>query len=296
MNLQDFFTSSTGTGLAMWLGRNVPPRVGSAIVKLVVPLVARNRQSQLYRTIRANQSVARDLPPDAPELDQAVRQVMHNAGMAYYEVYRRVAQGREAVQEKMHFSPKLTQHLDDVVRSELGAVVVGPHLGNLDLGLAAFAAKGLSVQAITYATPPGGYQLQNQMRANAGYIITPADGQAAKMALQRLRGGGIVVTGLDRPLPEETRSVRFFGLPAHLPTGYTRLAMATSALLFLIWMEQDNGIYTVFCSDPIDLISTGNRQEDTIINTERVLLLAEDRIRAQPDQWMMFHPVWPQLL
>ncbi len=296
MDMQEFFTSNTGTGLAMWIGRNMHPRVGHALVRLVAPLIASRKESPLLRSIRANQSVVRDLPLDAPELDQAVREVLINAGLAYYEAYHRIALGREAVQNGVTFSPQIYQILDDSQNREQGTLIIGPHLGNLDLGLAGFAAEGLSIQAITYAVPPGGYEMQNRMRADSGYIITPADSKAAKMALIRLREGGVVVTGIDRPLPEGNARIRFFGLPSPLPTGYTRLALSTNAQVIMIWMESVPGGYVVNTTGLIELVHTGKRKEDVIVNTERILEIAAEKIRAQPAEWMLFHPVWPQLL
>jgi KDO2-lipid IV(A) lauroyltransferase len=296
MDMQEFFTSSTGTGIAMWIGRNMPPRVGHALVRLFIPLIASRKESPLVRSIRANQSVVRNLPLDAPELDQVVHEVLGNAGRAYYEAYHRIALGKEAVQQGIIFSPEIYRILNDAHNRGEGTVVVGPHLGNLDLGLAGFAAEGLSIQAITYAVPPGGYEMQNRMRADSGYIITPADARAAKMALMRLREGGIVVTGVDRPLTEGDTSVRFFDLPTQLPTGYTRLALSTNSQVVLIWIEWVENGYYVNTTGPIELTRTGKRKEDVILNTERILELAAEKIRAQPAEWMLFHPVWPQLM
>ncbi len=176
-------------------------------------------------------------------------------------------------------------------------MIVGPHMGNFDLALLAFGVRGLPIQAITFAVPPGGYALQNRIRADAGYTITPADGPAVKMALRRLRAGGIVATGLDRPMPGETRTVQFFGRPAPLPTGYVRLALSAGAQLLVIWVETtEEGAYQAHVTPPIELVQTGNRRYDTVSNTERVLARAAEVIRARPEEWMMFSPVWPQLL
>jgi len=37
---------------------------------------------------------------------------------------------------------------------------------------------------------------------------------------------------------------------------------------------------------------TGDRQRDVLINTRRLAVVLEEHVRAHPDQWMMFHPVW----
>jgi lauroyl/myristoyl acyltransferase len=296
MDLQTFFNSKSATWSIMWLGRHLPRSTALVLVRLSTSLISRRTQSPLVRSIRLNQSVARDLPQDAPELDVVVRRVLYNAARGYYEIYNRIAQGREVVQESFTFGPDLFAMLRDARSTGRGIVVVAPHLGNLDLGLAGFAAEGYDIQAITYEAAPGGYQLQNRMREGSGYIITPADAEAAKMAFDRLRRGGIVLTGVDRPLPNGAKSVRFFGRPAPLPTGYIRLALSTDSLFFVVWLESVNGGYVARAAGPIDLVRTGNRLRDAAVNAEKVLEIAEEKIRAQPDEWMMFHPVWPQLM
>ena len=297
MDLRTFFASERGTGLGIWVGRHMPPRVGLLLVRLTSAYIVKRRNSSLVRGIRVNQSVARDLPLDSPELDQAVLQVLRHAGRGYYELYRRLGKGREAMLEAIAFPPELDTHLENAQARGQGTMIVGPHMGNFDLALLAFGVRGLPIQAITFAVPPGGYALQNRIRADAGYTITPADGPAVKMALRRLRAGGIVATGLDRPMPGETRTVQFFGRPAPLPTGYVRLALSAGAQLLVIWVETtEEGAYRARVTPPIQLVQTGNRRYDTVSNTERVLARAAEVIRARPEEWMMFSPVWPQLL
>jgi lauroyl/myristoyl acyltransferase len=40
------------------------------------------------------------------------------------------------------------------------------------------------------------------------------------------------------------------------------------------------------------MVRTGDRQQDTITNTRRLAVVVEGYVRAHPEQWMMFHPVW----
>ena len=81
MDLQTFFISRRGTELGMWLGRHMPPTVGRALAKLASSATSRRRDSPLVRAIRANQSVVRELPLEAPELDEAVREVLAGWGI-----------------------------------------------------------------------------------------------------------------------------------------------------------------------------------------------------------------------
>jgi lauroyl/myristoyl acyltransferase len=299
MDLQTFFTSRAGTGTLMWLSRNLPPWLGLPVADLVIGLLARRRDSSLVRTLRTNQSVVRNLPVDAPELDAIVRRVLRNAGRGYFEFYHRASKGLSAVEDVASFSPEVESMLQATLEGNAGALIVVLHISNFDLAAVAFATRSIPLQILSYGTPPGGYQLQNELRIKAGLSITPITGPALKAAISRLRKGGTVVVGLDRPLSgiPEVEWLDFFGHPAPLSTGFVRLALATDASMYLTWVEPTgDGTFLITSRPPVDVVRTGSRQEEVRINSRRMLDLAEEVIRAHADEWMMFYPVWPQLL
>jgi lauroyl/myristoyl acyltransferase len=43
------------------------------------------------------------------------------------------------------------------------------------------------------------------------------------------------------------------------------------------------------------MIRTGDRRQDVLTNTRRLAVIQEEKIRAHPEQWLMFHPFWPEL-
>jgi lauroyl/myristoyl acyltransferase len=299
MDLQTFFTSRAGTGTLMWLSRYLPPWLGLPVADLVIGLLARRQGSGLMQALRTNQSVVRGLPFDAPELDTVVRRVLRSAGRGYFEFYHRVSQGLSAVEGAASFSPQVESILRATLREEANTLIVLLHISNFDLAAVAFAAHRIPLQILSYGTPPGGYQLQNDLRIKAGLAITPITGAALRAAINRLRDGGTVVVGLDRPLPGIPRDdwLEFFGHPAPLSTGFVRLALATDARMILTWIEPaGDGTFLITSKPPLNVIRTGNRQEEIQINSRRMLDLAEDVIRTHPDEWMMFYPVWPELL
>ena len=299
MDLQTFFTSRAGTGTLMWLSRNLPLWLGLPIADLVIGLLARRRDSGLVRAVRTNQSVVRGLPVDDPALDAIVRRVLRNAGRGYFEFYHRASKGLSAVEDIASFSPQIESMLQATLAGTAGALVIALHISNFDLAAVAFAARNIPLQILSYGTPPGGYQLQNELRLRAGLSITPITGPALRAAITRLRQGGTAVVGLDRPLPGVPRDewLDFFGHPAPLSSGFVRLALATDATMYLTWVEPTgDGTFSITSKPPLEVIRTGNRQEETRINSRRLLDLAEDVIRTHADEWMMFHPVWPQLL
>jgi lauroyl/myristoyl acyltransferase len=46
----------------------------------------------------------------------------------------------------------------------------------------------------------------------------------------------------------------------------------------------------------MELVRTGNRDEEIQINMRRLLDAVEAIIRRWPEQWLMLVPVWPELL
>jgi len=125
--------------------------------------------------------------------------------------------------------------------------------------------------------------------------VTPVGVEALRSALKRLRNGGVVVTGVDRPLSEHDDPILFFGRPARLPTGHVRLALQTNApILVACCVQEPTGRYALLLAPPLEMERTYDRNEDIRHNARRVLAILEDMIRQAPEQWLMFVPVWPE--
>jgi KDO2-lipid IV(A) lauroyltransferase len=67
------------------------------------------------------------------------------------------------------------------------------------------------------------------------------------------------------------------------------------AVAYTIFSPERNR-YAMHIEPPMELVRTGNLEQDVKLNTRRVLDILEGIIRRWPEQWMMFVPVWPELL
>jgi KDO2-lipid IV(A) lauroyltransferase len=167
-------------------------------------------------------------------------------------------------------------------------------MSNFDLLGLSMGVQGLPIQVLSLANPQAGFHLLNYLRATAGFEVTPITPESLRAAIRRLKSGGIVLTGVDRPIPEDRELVEFFGRPAYLPVGPVRLALMTGALVIMAscYYEPDEG-YGLKVTGPLEMIRTGDRKRDLMTNVRRVVDILEQHVRARPEQWMMFHPVWP---
>jgi len=293
--LQRFLGSRIVTGTGMFLSKYVPAFIGYAGAGLIAGLITWLKPA-VYWIVFANLRQVMGEQADDKMLHRLTRRIFHNNARNTYDLWRLVSRGHEAIRAAFHFPPEARHRIEQALQRGKGVIIAGTHTGNFDLGILALAAHGLDVQVLGLAAPPGGgFYLMDRMRARAGVRLTSIGVSALREAIARLHAGGIVLTGVDRPVGNEEATVEFFGRPALLPTGHVRLALKTDAVILAAGNYRDPRLgHTVRISPPIEMIRTGSAQQDLRINLQRVTAYLEEYIRAWPDQWAMFLPVWPE--
>ncbi len=292
--LQDYLNTDKGLRTALWLGKVVPPRLASAGIMGIAKLSARRKKSRMVSAVKSNMAVVLETSDEDPALNAHVAQVLYHAGIASFEFFHKVAHGREALGELVYLPPELLEMFEEKAAAGRGMVAVSAHLGALDLAGVAFTVTDFQVQVISYAAPPAGYRLVNELRQDHGLVITPGSKEALAQATARLNSAGVVFTAVDRPVPpgRKATDVQFFGRSTRLWNGYATMAFATGALLFFVWVERTpDGRYEIRFNEPIDCADPPGDVDHV---TSLILQQAEDAIRANPDQWLMFFPVWPR--
>lgn len=291
MTLDRLSSSGLAIPVAMALGRVVPERL---LLRMADSLAERaaNEASPSVVAVRANQSVVRGLPTDDPAVDAAVHAVFRNAGHGQVALFRALARGHEALRRGCDISPRLIEQIELARGSGRGLVLVGPHIGAFDFFMLTIAAHGYPVFAISPADPSATYRLQNSLRTKYGAETMPASREAARISINRLLEGGILVTGMDRPAPKGDW-VEFFGRPAYLPTGFARLAIRTNSLLLPGVIIPDGPNH--YRAEALELLEPPKEHTDAaaIGLAREALRQMEPVIRAYADHWLMFFPVWP---
>ena len=296
LNLQRFSNSRFAVSLMLTLSQLMPRWVGQQLVGLVARLIVCRRQRPMVQAIRANQWVLSGQKLTAPELDARACQVIQASGSALFDHYHNLRAPRSA-RRMVQFTPHMLDVIAERQQGQHGAVFVASHTGSFDLAGMALVQAGLKFLVLSFPQPPGGYQLQNELRRLSGIEIMPLNIEALQAARQRLQSGGTVLTGLDRPWPESTHHPRFFGRPTALPVAYIPLALRNKAPVYFVYcLSQPKGKYLLDCSEPIWLESYPDRDTEIIANAEKILRLAEEVLQAHPEQWAMTYPLWPESL
>lgn len=294
MDLQLFLQQRWVIIAVLGIVRLVPPKLGYAFVKLAARRISRQKP-RAYRVLRKNYAHLPDTISPPEKLDQLTSQAIHNAGRYYYDFYRLVQGPTHRARRQVHIPDEVYQKIIEVQQSGRGVLLAGIHTGNFDLGMVALAADRLNITALSAPNPNEAYKVQNRLRSKSGLDLLPITQASLKKAIELLRNSGIVATGLDWPHHEETCLTDVFGKPAYVPLGTSRLALITNAVTFVVsFHTKPDGHESVIISEPIEVIHSGNREEDIAQNTEAHMRVFEQMIIRYPDQWMMFHKFWAE--
>jgi phosphatidylinositol dimannoside acyltransferase len=296
IDLQRVINNPFAVYLAFFLGRNLPLRIGYPLCSFVGDWIAKRRLSNLVQTVRINQWVVRGANLEKEALDSAVRETLRNNIRDLYHLYY-YAERPGATQQLIRLNPLAQELIERPEFAGRGLVIAGLHLSGFDLILQSICRQGLKAMVLTIPDPQGGRLIEYEMRKKTGMNLSPASLSTLRQAVRYLEQGGIVLTGMDRPIPNPKVHPRFFGYPASLPTHHISLALqAHVPVIIMAALYQAGGKYHILSSDPIEMEGDPNRGKEVLRNAENVLKQAETFLGLAPQQWNMPLPVWPELL
>lgn len=296
VDLQQVLNSSLSLRLASTLAGRLPPRVGYGMAYAIARQIARQRHSNVVRAVRANQWVIHGEVMDGETLDHVVGETFHYWARSIFDLYHYI-ETPEATGQLIVLEPSFQQLARRPEFDNRGLIIVGLHLSNFDLILQWLCRQVMKPLILTIPDPQGGRRVEYEMRKRTGLKLLPASLGAFRQAIKHLQQGGMVVTGIDRPIPSPQACPRFFGRPAALHMHHIFLATkARVPIVVAVTILQEDGKYHVFASDFIEMDSHPDPDVEMIRNAEKVLHIAEEFIRRAPEQWSVPLPVWPEIM
>jgi len=295
MRLQDLISSKPMTQVGLFIGRYTPRWVGYGLARVAAGVIGRKKPG-IYWTVQANLRQILGAEADDTTLHRTTQGVFYHAGQTYYDFFHTIRQSPGVWVRAI----RMPHQVIELIRAEYGrgkgVLLLSSHMSNFDLAGLAVGSLGLPIQMLSLANPEAGFHILNYLRSQGGFDVTPITPESLRAAIRRLKEGGIVTTGMDRPIPEDRELIQFFGRPAYLPVGPARLALMTGATVVMGSCHYEPGEgYVLQAVGPVEMVRSGNRRQDVLTNTRRLAIILEDFVRAHPDQWMMFHPFWPDL-
>ena len=185
------------------------------------------------------------------------------------------------------------EYLKRALEKGKGVIALGAHLGNFTMIGPRLAAAGYPVSILVKQPPDERLsRLLDSYRAKAGVktISAKPRRQAARQILGALRRNEVVII-----LPDAFKSgkvnTQFLGAPVYIRRGPVTLALRAGAAVLPMCVTRDaEDRLTLRISPEIDLVKTGDLQEDVAANLALFTRHLEDMVRRYPDQWCRLSP------
>ncbi|MEO7117566.1 MAG: lysophospholipid acyltransferase family protein [Candidatus Limnocylindrales bacterium] len=172
-----------------------------------------------------------------------------------------------------------------------GIIAVSGHIGSIEVFAGHFAQRGLPTYGLADDSAyPELFDLLNRQRARWGVNIVPWRNLRETYRVLRLPAVlGLVV---DWGYRSDGVPVKLFGRWTALPAGPAQLAARTGAVILpMVNRRQPDGTYVASHDDPIEVPNSS--PPEILRATQAIADALEGHVRAAPDQWYTFKPVWP---
>ncbi len=220
-----------------------------------------------------------------------------NVGMSFMEFARLGLGGAEYLERSVTFEG--LSNIDKALESKKGVVLLSAHFGNWELLNLAVINRGYNVSVV--ARPLDNPYIDNYIKGlrTAGDNEVIDKKNAVRKMIGLLRANRILGILLDqRASRRDGVVVDFFGIPALTSKALAAIVAKTGSTVMPVFIRragrdrESRGRHVVMCGDPLEIVSTGDKEADVLENTRRFALAIEKYIRLYPDEWFWFHSRW----
>jgi lauroyl/myristoyl acyltransferase len=230
-------------------------------------------------------------PLRSPPVRSVVRQVCRNLAYNFYDLFRVPRLTKEQIAELVEVEG--WEHIEAARSAGRGMVLTAPHFGNLDIVMQVAAVRSLPLtMPAEHLQPECLFQYVCSLRASHGMLrLVPVDGPLLELFRALRRNEGVALAA-DRDVSGSGCVVDFFGVPALLPDSHVRLALRTGAGMVAGFSYRRPGGRFLLRLFAVPLEGTGDGDGRVDRGMEALVSLLEERIGADPGQWVLTVPLW----
>ncbi|HTB23028.1 MAG TPA: hypothetical protein VK914_10000 [bacterium] len=193
--------------------------------------------------------------------------------------------------------------VQDLLAHGRGLLLIGSHLGNLEVGrVIARLRPGLVVHVLVHTRHAGNFnRLLHRLDPSAGVNLVQVSefgaGQAAWLAERIGRGEVVLIAGDRRPLGKgRILNVEFLGAQAPFPQGPFAMAAALACPVYLMFcLKQKHGFRIVYEPFAEEILAGRGARGAALQNAaQRYALRLQHQCLQTPFQWFNFYPFWSQ--
>lgn len=279
-----------------WMARTLPP-VGVARLAEATAERAIWERDSVREAILDNYAAVLGLPRNSREVERAGREMVSRHSRLWIDLLRysgrRDVDPARLVSARIGDQPLLSAHGEGK-----GAILLTAHVGNFEIGGMFLAKLGIEVAAVYVPDPsPVIEKHREDARRMLGVTGIPVDRSPFGFlpVLRALERNAFVAIQGDRDVSGTGRAMPFFGKTASFPVGPFRIAQASGAPVFPVFVLQDeDGRYRTIVEEPIRVPhGRGAAAEEAVVaGLAAFVARMEAMIRAYPTQWYRFARFW----
>jgi KDO2-lipid IV(A) lauroyltransferase len=252
--------------------------------------------SSKRRIVQANAAHILGLPPDDPAVRELARRTYTSYSRFVVELMRLPSRPADEPLRLLPPSGPAHEAFQKVwARCEAegkGVIAASGHIGSIEIFAGSYALQGIPTWGLADDTAyPELLELLNSQRARWGVRIIGWRNLREIYRIMRSSAAlGMVVDWGYRP---EDVPVRLFGAWTTLPAGPAMLAARTGVTILPVAAYHDGtkGGYRAATARPLQVSDTSPRS--IAIATQAIADALESFVRAAPEQWHTFKPMWP---
>lgn len=282
--------------LAFWGYRAAERAIGALPRGVVLPIsaaagnAAYDLAGEKGAIVRANLARAMKLPSDDRRVDRAARRAFRNYARYLVDVMRLA--GEEPADVGALVDIANIEILWEARASKKGVLLCTVHVGGMDLIAPALKKYGLQMNVVADDTTYG--RLYDHLKAvRARHGLTLIGWRNLRALFRALRAGENLVLFCDGGYRAGDVPVEFLGEPTTFPAGPATLSARSGAPILPVACQRTRG--DRFYAKGLPLIQAASNEPAEIHRATQ--LLADELgtvIAADPGQWYMFRPIWPQ--
>lgn len=232
------------------------------------------------------------------EINQRVRLVARRSFRNYAkymtDLLRQPSISNADIEANVSTSPQDWEHISRGLALGKGLVFTSFHFSNWDAAACVFMAHGYKLASVAkdFEPPELNDLLQGARRGKGLHIFSLKD--SLRGLITTLKNNGAVVLLVDSPLQNEGVIVDFLGGKVRMPTGPAILAQRTGAKIIMgyIVRQPGNNIYYGMWEPPLEWETTGDKEKDVQLITQKIADQIGEVVRRHPDQWYMFRRIF----
>lgn len=220
-----------------------------------------------------------------------IKNIFRNFAKYLVDFFRFAKLGRDYTLS--HITVEGKENVDKALAKGKGAIMLGAHIGNWEMGAAAIASLGYPLYAVALAHKDkkiNDFFLHQRSVARVKVISV---GTQLKKCFRVLKGNNLLAIVGDRDFSGHGIEANFFGRAAPLPRGPAFFSLRTGAPIiptFLLRTKEDT--FRLVFGEPVENKITGDEETDIKNIMQNYLPAIERYVKAFPDQWYAFRKVW----